>query len=137
MKKLYLLIAFPAVFLSQGCEDIINALVEKNELEVIASGVCNSDENTYKFNNSYLEEVHVSFTGFSNADGTHYFPRVIIFCGGYELVTFSGDEEINGYHDDTYWASSSSVEIYAELCQDPDPFYYENCRIKLTDISVY
>ena len=137
MKKINIIFAFLAIFLAQGCEDLINSLSEKTELEIRASGVCVSDQNTYKIDNSYPNEVTVSFNGFSNAEGTHYRPKVIIYCGGSELKTYSGDEAINGHHDDTYSASSTDVEIYAELCQDPDPVYEDTCRIKLTNISVY
>jgi hypothetical protein len=139
MKAITLMSAFLVFSLTQGCDDLINTLSEKDELEIRATGEeCVSDYNTYHLD-SGTYSVHVSFTGMTDVDSVnHYHPLIIIRSGGgTELGSFIGADEIKGYHSEVYSVYSTEVEVYAELRQNHNPMYYDTAVIKLTGISVY
>lgn len=138
-KKIFFLHTFLGFMLFQGCDSIVDAVFGLNsddELVITATGEESvSDFNSYTIDSGYT--VYVTFTGFSNASGTHYRPKVIIREeSGPELDSFFGDEEINGEHKESYHTYSTSIEVYAELCQNHNPVYYDTAQIRLTKISV-
>ncbi len=82
MRKVTFVLSILVFSLLQGCDalvdSLIKSLIEEDELEIKGNGQeCVSAYNTYTLDSGSYS-AHVSFTGLSTAEGTHYRPKVII-----------------------------------------------------------